>query len=176
MTWCGTATPIRSPDWDGFPARAAVFDTDNLEDMRLRSLRSAHLRGLGAVLAQARSTPQSRREVRYRLSGLLATFDAGRWERLQQRRRRGRRDRRLQRTRLAPPGGAERRGDTEWLRRARRDSGCDERQGHEHGWPVPLRPEFGRRPVLRSGRLTAGTGERSRFHSSIHRPPRWSPG
>lgn len=67
------------------PARAAVFDTDNLEDMRLRSLRSAHLRGLGAVLTQARSTPQSRREVRYRLSGLLATFDAGRWERLQQR-------------------------------------------------------------------------------------------
>ncbi len=66
------------------PARAAVFDTDNLEDMRLRSLRSAHLRGLGAILAPARPTPQRRREVRYRLAGLLATFDAGRWERLQQ--------------------------------------------------------------------------------------------
>jgi len=67
------------------PARAAIFDTDNLEDMRLRSLRSAHLRGLGALLARPRRSTEFQREVRYRLTGVLATCDARRWERLQHR-------------------------------------------------------------------------------------------
>lgn len=71
------------------PAKASIFDTDNLEDMRLRSLRAAHLRGLRALVGRPRGRPRPsaefRRELRYRLTGLAATFDAGRWERLQQR-------------------------------------------------------------------------------------------
>lgn len=66
-------------------ARAAIFDTDNLEDMRLRSLRAAHLGGLRALLARPRPSAEFRRELRYRLTGLAATFDARRWERLQHR-------------------------------------------------------------------------------------------
>jgi glycosyltransferase involved in cell wall biosynthesis len=67
------------------PARASIFDTDNLEDMRLRSLRSAHLRGLGTLLAHPEFSPEFGRELRYRLTGVFATFDAGRWRRLQHR-------------------------------------------------------------------------------------------
>lgn len=67
------------------PAGAAVLDTDNLEDMRLRSLRAAHLRGLRGCLSRPRPSAEFGRELRYRLAGALATFDAGRWERLQHR-------------------------------------------------------------------------------------------
>ena len=67
------------------PARAAVLDTDNLEDMRLRSLRAAHLRGLRALLSRPRASAELGRELRYRVGGALATFDASRWERLQHR-------------------------------------------------------------------------------------------
>ncbi len=67
------------------PAAASVFDTDNLEDMRLRSLRAAHLRGLRALLIHPNRSSEFRRELRYRLTGVAATFDARRWERLQHR-------------------------------------------------------------------------------------------
>jgi polysaccharide biosynthesis protein PslH len=66
-------------------AKASIFDTDNLEDMRLRSLRAAHLGGLRALVARPRLSRGFRRELRYRLTGLAATFDARRWERLQHR-------------------------------------------------------------------------------------------
>lgn len=66
-------------------ARASIFDTDNLEDMRLRSLRGAHLRGLRGLLGRPRRSAEFGRELRYRLTGVLATFDARRWEHLQHR-------------------------------------------------------------------------------------------
>jgi glycosyltransferase involved in cell wall biosynthesis len=66
-------------------ARASIFDTDNLEDMRLRSLRAAHVRGLRALVRRPRRSAEFRRELRYRLTGVAATFDARRWERLQHR-------------------------------------------------------------------------------------------
>ena len=51
--------------------------------MHLRSLRAAHLRGLAVLVAPA---PLGRlAQLRYRLAGALAAFDAGRWERLQHR-------------------------------------------------------------------------------------------
>jgi polysaccharide biosynthesis protein PslH len=66
-------------------AHASIFDTDNLEDMRLRSLRTAHLRGLRALARRPDWSAEFRHELRYRLTGVAATFDAGRWERLQHR-------------------------------------------------------------------------------------------
>jgi glycosyltransferase involved in cell wall biosynthesis len=67
------------------PAKASVLDLDNLEHMRLRSLRAAHLRRLGALLGHPHRAGELEHEVRNRLTGAVATFDAGRWERLQRR-------------------------------------------------------------------------------------------
>ncbi len=67
------------------PAPASVLDVDNLEDMRLRSLRAAHLRGLRSVLRHPRRSADLPAQLRYRTAGALATFDARRWTRLQRR-------------------------------------------------------------------------------------------
>lgn len=69
----------------GVPARATVLDADNLEDMRLRSLGRAHLRGLAAALDPRRATPALQTELLYRAKGLFQTHEAPRWERLQRR-------------------------------------------------------------------------------------------
>jgi glycosyltransferase involved in cell wall biosynthesis len=66
-------------------ATAAVFDTVDLEDVRLRSLRRAHVRGLGHALARPSRAPDLTGELRYRVTGALATHDARRWHRLQHR-------------------------------------------------------------------------------------------
>jgi glycosyltransferase involved in cell wall biosynthesis len=66
-------------------ASAAVLDADNLEDVRLRSLRAAHLKGLRTVLALPHRSGNLAREVRPRVTGALSTFDARRWQRLQRR-------------------------------------------------------------------------------------------
>jgi polysaccharide biosynthesis protein PslH len=66
-------------------AAASVLDIDNLEDMRLRSLRAAHLRGLRSALTHPGRSADLATEARYRVAGSIATFDARRWTRLQRR-------------------------------------------------------------------------------------------
>lgn len=66
------------------PARASVLDTVDLEDVRLRSLRRAHLRGLAEALRHPFAEPVAA-ELRYRALGAASTHDARRWARLQRR-------------------------------------------------------------------------------------------
>ncbi|MGH2859019.1 MAG: glycosyltransferase, partial [Solirubrobacteraceae bacterium] len=74
------------------PARASILDTVDLEEVRLRSLRRAHLRGLAAAIGPLAVDPAveaSRTgraaELRYRALGVASTHDAHRWGRLQRR-------------------------------------------------------------------------------------------
>lgn len=67
-------------------ACAAILDADNLEDMRERSLRSAHLRSLRSLLERPRASAAFVREVRSRVKGIVSSsLDARRWRALQYR-------------------------------------------------------------------------------------------
>jgi glycosyltransferase involved in cell wall biosynthesis len=67
-------------------ARRVVLDADNLEDMRERSLRSAHARDLRSLIEQPRLTRAFMQDVRAQVKGIASsTLDARRWRRLQAR-------------------------------------------------------------------------------------------
>jgi polysaccharide biosynthesis protein PslH len=84
LVWYGH--PDSRAGFGAVPARTTVLDADNLEDMRERSLRDAHLRTLRSLLAAPRPSAEFVRDVRARAKGIASsTLDARRWRALQRR-------------------------------------------------------------------------------------------
>ncbi len=84
LVWYGH--PDSRAGFGAVPANATILDADNLEDMRERSLRDAHLRTLRSRLAAPRPSADFVREVRSRAKGIASsTLDARRWRALQRR-------------------------------------------------------------------------------------------
>jgi glycosyltransferase involved in cell wall biosynthesis len=82
LVWYGH--PDSRAGFGPVPAGATILDADNLEDMRERSLRDAHLRSLGSLLAAPRPSAEYARDVRSRVKGIVSsTLDARRWRALQ---------------------------------------------------------------------------------------------
>jgi glycosyltransferase involved in cell wall biosynthesis len=84
LVWYGH--PDSRAGFGAVPARATVLDADNLEDMRERSLRDAHLRTLRSLVTAPRVSAEFVRDVRSRVKGIASsTLDARRWRALQRR-------------------------------------------------------------------------------------------
>lgn len=84
LVWYGH--PDSRAGFGAVSAGATILDADNLEDMRERSLRDAHLRTLRSRLAHPRPSAEFVREIRSRAKGILSsTVDAHRWRALQRR-------------------------------------------------------------------------------------------
>jgi glycosyltransferase involved in cell wall biosynthesis len=82
LVWYGH--PDSMAGFGRVPARVTILDADNLEYMRERSLRDAHLRSLASLLLAPRASPAFVREVRSRVKGVVSsTVDGRRWRRLQ---------------------------------------------------------------------------------------------
>jgi polysaccharide biosynthesis protein PslH len=82
LVWYGH--PDSRAGFGAVPAGATILDADNLEDMRERSLRDAHLRTLRSLLAAPRPSGEFVRDVRSRVKGIASsTLDARRWRVLQ---------------------------------------------------------------------------------------------
>jgi polysaccharide biosynthesis protein PslH len=84
LVWYGH--PDSRAGFGAVAARATILDADNLEDMRERSLRDAHLRSLRSLLSAPRPSAEFIRDVRSRAKGIASSsLDARRWRALQSR-------------------------------------------------------------------------------------------
>jgi polysaccharide biosynthesis protein PslH len=84
LVWYGH--PDSRAGFGAVAAGATVLDADNLEDMRERSLRDAHLRSVKALLAAPRPSAEFVRELCFRAKGIASSsLDAHRWRALQRR-------------------------------------------------------------------------------------------